>query len=58
MNMWRNPLLLKARLVQTIVIGLMIGGLYFASGEGDYIDLKNWETITGMFFLLSIASLI
>ncbi len=51
-------MLLKARIIQSTIIGLMSGALYFGDGTLDYMDPTNWQTIIGMFFLLSVASIL
>lgn len=49
-------MLVKSRLMQTIIMGLYVGGLFFADG-GNYLKTSRWMSISGFFFFLSITNL-
>ncbi len=53
-NTIRNPHLLQARVLQTIILSLFVGGIYFDAGEGNYTDTNDFRTITGFLFFQSV----
>lgn len=57
LNIWRNPLLFKSRLMQFIFLGLYLGGVFFALGKDDYTVKKYWSGISGCLFELNISFL-
>lgn len=54
LNVVRNPMLIRLRLIQTIFIGIYAGGLYYQF-SGEYVGRVNWRALTGFFFFLSIS---
>jgi len=56
-NIIRNPMLFKSRFIQSIFLGLFMGGVYFNAGRKDYITQTNWVAIIGFFFFSAIGSL-
>lgn len=56
-NITRNPMLFKSRFIQSIILALYIGGVYFDTGRRDYTTQANWVAIIGFFFFTAIASL-
>ena len=56
-NITRNPMLFKSRLIQSIVTGIYIGGVFFDAGRRDYTPQTYWFAIIGFFFFLSISAL-
>lgn len=56
-NILRNPMLFKSRIIQSVILGLYVGGVYFGAGERDYLVKTNWYAIIGFFFFMCIASL-
>lgn len=72
LNMMRNPLVIKARIMQTIFLGLFVGGVYFGTDKRDqYVVQANgpdganseliagtdFYTLTGLLFFLSISGM-
>lgn len=53
-NIIRNPILVKSRIIQVIILTIYIGGLYFNAGRKDYTDPINWNTIAGFFFFITL----
>jgi hypothetical protein len=52
-NIIRNPLLVKVRIIQIIFIALLAGGIFWQAGGQDYTNLSKWNAMTGfMFFTL------
>ena len=56
-NIIRNPLLFRSRIVQSIALGLYIGGVYFGAGKRDYMTQSGWYSIIGFFFFHCIGAL-
>lgn len=50
-------MMLKARLSQSIFLGLFIGGLYFNDGRDAYTTYIDAQAIIGFFFFISIANM-
>lgn len=46
---------MKARIIQSIILGLLTGGVYFAVDK-DYNERKNVTTILGMFFFFCMTA--
>lgn len=55
-NVYRNPMMLKSRLIQSVVMGLYAGGLYFRIGEENYDNLPRWYSLVGFLFFLAMSS--
>ena len=53
-NTYRDPMLFKAKLFQSIFMALIIGGIYFDVGTKDYTQRTNWQSITGFLFFMTI----
>ena len=56
-NILRNPIILRARIIQTIFLGIFIGGLFFNAGR-DYTGQEsqndaNSRALLGCLFFLS-----
>ncbi len=49
-------MLIKSRLMQTIILSLYIGGLYYYAA-GDYSINSVWRSISGFCFFISISSM-
>lgn len=47
----RNPILIKTRLIQTLFMGIYMGGI-FSKFTGEYTSQLNWQALTGFFFYL------
>jgi len=56
-NTIRNPMLFKAKILQSIFMALFVGGLYFNIGKKDYTQMTSWQSITGFLFFLTINSM-
>lgn len=56
-NTIRNPMLLRAKVFQSIFMALIIGGIFFDAGNRDYTQLTSWQTITGFLFFMTINSM-
>ena len=54
LNTVRNPLLLKAKLSQSIFIALFLGGIYFGAAERDLTVTDQFNTVAGFMFFLAI----
>jgi hypothetical protein len=52
-NIVRNPLMIKSRLFQTIVLAMYMGGLFCKFGP-DYTDPITFHALSGFFCFLSI----
>jgi len=50
LNNVRNPLLVRARIIQIAFMAIFTGGLYFSAGRSDYTDKLQWNTIAGYMF--------
>lgn len=50
-------MIFQSRLIQSIILGLYCGGVYFGIGNNDYTQKINWYAIAGFFFFISIASM-
>ena len=50
LNIFRNPLLFKARLIQYLFLGLYLGGLCFDIGTRSYTDNLGWRAMIGLQF--------
>lgn len=60
LNTARNPMIVRARIVMTIILGLYVGGVYWKIGH-DYIDQSgtrtpDFMTLTGFLFFVSMSS--
>ena len=55
-NIYRNPMMLKSRLIQSLVMGLYAGGLYFRLGDEDYESVVRWYSLVGFLYFLSMSS--
>ena len=53
----RNPLVVQSRIIQTIFIGLFVGGLYFNLKESATSPELYFRSITGFFYFYCISSL-
>ena len=54
----RNSLVLKAKIIQSILLGLIIGGVYFSQYKHDsYIDTKDGMKIINLLFIKFIIKL-
>lgn len=56
-NTLRNPMLFKAKVLQSMFMALFIGGLFFDIGTKDYTQRINWQSITGFLFFMTINSM-
>lgn len=56
-NTFRNPILFRAKILQSIFMALFVGGLFFDIGTKDYTQRTNWQSITGFLFFLTINSM-
>jgi ABC-type multidrug transport system permease subunit len=56
-NIFRNPMIFKSRVFQSIFLAVYIGGLYFNAGKQDYTDTIAWQTIVGYFFFQAIGNM-
>lgn len=61
LNTVRNPMVVKSRILSSIILGLFIGGVYWKMGH-NYVDPTNpgvrtvdFMTLTGLLFFLSVA---
>ena len=54
-NIWRNPRLFKSRFLQSIFLGLFLGGIYFKAGSAEYSSPSGWHAIVGLMFFLTIS---
>ena len=57
LNVWRNPLLVKSRIIQSLFLGIYVGGLFFDLGTKNYKEIMIWYSITGFLFFLNITML-
>ena len=60
-NILRNPIILKARIIQTLFLGIFIGGLFFNAGR-DYTGQTsqndaNSRALIGCLFFFTINNL-
>lgn len=56
-NLLRNPMLLKSRVTQSIIIGVYLGGLYWDDGRDSYTNISDAASILGFLFCITISSL-
>eukprot|EP00919_Chromeraceae_sp_WS-2016_P042423 GHVR01100961.1.p1 GENE.GHVR01100961.1~~GHVR01100961.1.p1 ORF type:complete len:215 (+),score=-10.72 GHVR01100961.1:2625-3269(+) len=60
LNTIRNPLIVKSRIFQTIILSLFVGGLYFQI-EDEYftngLPNSNWLSMLGFLFFFSMNNL-
>lgn len=56
-NLWRNPMMIKSRLIQSTIMGVYIGGLYFGIGHTAYTNFTDAYALIGFLFFISIASM-
>jgi ABC-type multidrug transport system permease subunit len=56
-NVYRNPILLKAKFFQSLFVWLYVGGLFFDAGSLDYTASSNFNYLVGFMFFLTIAAL-
>jgi ABC-type multidrug transport system ATPase subunit len=56
-NMFKNPVLLATRFIQTVFIVIFAGGICCNIGNSDLTNKINWQAITGLFFFLGINGL-
>lgn len=61
LNTVRNPMVVKSRILSSIILGLFVGGVYWKIGH-NYVDPANpgirtvdFMTLTGLLFFLSIT---
>jgi hypothetical protein len=61
LNTVRNPMVVKSRILSSIILGLFIGGVYWKIGH-NYIDTVNpsvrtvdFMTLVGLLFFLSVS---
>ena len=52
LNIIRNPRFMRMRFIQTILVALFMGGVYYQF-SGEYLTLLNWRALNG--FLTSIS---
>lgn len=60
-----NPLVFRARIMQSIILGLLIGGVYWKIGhdyyyldsQGNIVPNVDYFTLTGLLFFFSISGL-
>ena len=56
LTIFRNPLLVKFRILQTVFTAITTAGL-FARFTDDYEDYVNWRALNGFFFELSLQAI-
>ena len=54
-NLWRNPLIVKSRLIQGAFTAVFIGGIWFKIGDEDYTNPKNMQAITGFIYFYTLS---
>lgn len=54
MNIIRNPLLMKAKVLQGIFLSLLAGGLFFDAGKKDLTVSQDWNYLAGCLFFVAI----
>ena len=64
LNTVRNPMVVKSRILSSIILGLFVGGVYWKIGH-NYIDTNNpnvrtvdFMTLAGLFFFLCVMGLL
>lgn len=57
LNVVRNPMLLKSKIIQGIFISLFVGGIFFGIGNNDYKNIFSWYSLTGFLFFMCISAL-
>lgn len=57
LNIIRNPMLFKSKLMQSIFMAVFVGGIFFDIGTRDYTTKAFWNSITGFLFFLGISAL-
>ncbi len=57
MNVTRNPMLIRSKIIQGIFIAIFVGGLYFDIGTRDYTSIKYWYSIVGFLFFSTISGI-
>ena len=55
LNLIRNPMLLRSKVVQGIFIALFVGGIFFGIGNNDYSNILSWYSLTGFLFFTCIS---
>lgn len=58
LNTFRNPMFMKAKFLQAIFIALYLGGLVFNLGLTDYTIVKNWHSIAGIMFFMTLSGMV
>lgn len=56
-NLLRNPMLLKSRVTQSVIVGVYLGGLYWGDGRNSYTNISDAASIVGFLFCITISSL-
>lgn len=50
-------MLLQSRIVQSFILGLLVGGVYFSIGSKNYREQQYWYSIIGFYFFYTIGAL-
>ena len=53
-NAFRNPMILKSRFFQYIVVTIFVAGVYYRF-SGEHIEQENWRALTGYLFFVCIG---
>ena len=53
----RNPILVKAKIIQALSLALFFGFLFINIGRKDYTDSVIWSSITGCLFFIVIGGI-
>ena len=56
LDTFRNPMVLRLRLVTTIFMAIYGSGLYFQF-TGEYTSRNNWRALTGFFFFMTVSTM-
>jgi hypothetical protein len=54
-NLWRNPLIVKSRVIQSIFTSLYMGGLWWRIGDTNYLDPTNFQAITCFIYFYTLS---
>ena len=57
-NIARNPILVKARVFQILILSTYSGGVFFAAGKGNYSNNGDWSTISGFMFFMMMTTML
>lgn len=50
LNTIRNPMMIRAKFIQLMLMALYIGGIFFNAGKRDYTKRPNFQALNGYFF--------